>query len=99
MGVCVVGFAEEGLWDKVQQGVPEETPDGEGDHDGEGGGVDVTGAEGEEEIYVSPLAIHAVRNLELGELSKAQRSGKLKQLRDLRSFLSPLSFPHPSLRH
>lgn len=51
MHVVIVRFAHERLWDQMQEGVAEEAADGEGDHDGEGGGVNVGGAEGKEEVY------------------------------------------------
>lgn len=36
----------------MQEGIAEEAADSKGDHDGEGGGVNIRGAEGEEEVCV-----------------------------------------------
>ena len=46
----VVRFAKEDLGEEVQERVAEDAANGEGDHDGEGGGVDVGGAERKEEV-------------------------------------------------
>lgn len=43
-------LADEDLGQQVEEGVAEEAADGEGDHDGERGRVDVCGDEGEEEV-------------------------------------------------
>ena len=43
-------LAEEDLRQKVEQGIAEETADGEGYHDGERGGINVGRAQGEEEV-------------------------------------------------
>lgn len=49
--VVVERLAHERLGDQMQEGVTEEAADSEGDHDGEGGRIDVGRAEGEEEVY------------------------------------------------
>lgn len=43
-------LAEEDLGQQVEQGIAEQTADGEGDHDGERRGVDVRRAEGQQEV-------------------------------------------------